>query len=261
MKNVKTLSMAVLFLAATTINALQASAEKDVCQAIKGITELQEAQYGNEGEGHPDNIRVLKIMQNGVYFVRYINQENDQVVLTHGGKYECLDNSQVSSHIIFSTTNATQRRGMSGLIDYKINDEQIVMEGTIGENTKLHEVWTHVEGDEDNDNSIEGMWKVSSRKYGDNILGEDEPIEFYKAYEGDTVVVVAYNTETKNVLFTHGGTYTFDGRNLVETIKFRSTNAATLGEYTFQVEIQEDQFTQKGETNGTVLEEVWNYVK
>ena len=73
--------------------------------------------------------------------------------------------------------------------------------------------------------------------------------------------ITEYDPATGKVVTHHGGTYTFDGNEYVETVRFGTPNRAPIinKSFKFKIKFEGDTFTQTGIDND--FKEVWKRVK
>ena len=82
-----------------------------------------------------------------------------------------------------------------------------------------------------------------------------------KFFTGKHWLVTQPEPETGKVVFHHGGTYTLDGDNYVETIEYATENTADQIKktYKFKIKVEGDTYTQIGV--GNPYSEVWKRAK
>ncbi len=107
---------------------------------------------------------------------------------------------------------------------------------------------------------LEGPWRLVEYDYGD---GSEEELQAIKAYWNGTFYCTFYDAETGKIESAHGGTYTYDGKTLAETIGFATVEELRpyLGTtVAFSVDVKDGKFYQSGAFAGTPLKEVWQSV-
>jgi hypothetical protein len=133
------------------------------------------------------------------------------------------------------------------------------------DNGKTWKLWYKDEGrkvktarDKAKGNSIEGMWDLEQSKYGDS-LDDMKEWRSLKVFQNGTFVCASYDRETGKVQRTHGGTYSFDGKTLKETLTFVGGEdmQEMLGQsFTFDIAIKDGKIHQSGQLVDTELSEV-----
>lgn len=82
-----------------------------------------------------------------------------------------------------------------------------------------------------------------------------------KFFTGKNWCITQANPDTGVVIFHHGGTYSLDGDEMSETIKYANENTAPLINQTnkFKIKVEGDTYTQVGQ--GNPYTEVWKRLK
>jgi len=107
--------------------------------------------------------------------------------------------------------------------------------------------------------SLEGVWGMKEQKMDGNL--EDlTGARILKTYQDGNWHVAYYGTSTGKVDTTLGGTYTFDGSTLKETIAYinRDEGLEYVGQtLTYDIRFKDGCFYQSGDFFGQKLEEIW----
>jgi hypothetical protein len=100
-----------------------------------------------------------------------------------------------------------------------------------------------------------GTWEIVGRPDGQAI--DANSLKFFTGKHW----IVALFDDNGNVQYSHGGTYTLDGDQYAETIKFAGGQTATLiGQtFKFKITVEGDKYTQIGVGNN--YDEVWRRAK
>jgi hypothetical protein len=100
-----------------------------------------------------------------------------------------------------------------------------------------------------------GTWELAGRPDGEQLDANS-----LKFFTGKHWIVVFYD-DNGSVQYSHGGTYTLDGDQYAETIKFAGgQTAALIGQtFKFKTTVEGDKYTQIGVGNN--YDEVWRRAK
>ena len=104
-----------------------------------------------------------------------------------------------------------------------------------------------------------GTWAFAGAP--DDVKDPPENGGHYKVFTGKHWCVTKANTETGKVEYHLGGTYTLDGDNLEETIKYATeTIAGQIGQtFKYKIKVEGNTYTQTGV--GNPYNEVWKRAK
>jgi hypothetical protein len=110
-----------------------------------------------------------------------------------------------------------------------------------------------------------GTWKLTSAKYGGEESDLPKSGTTLKHVTPGNFIWVTYDSETKEVTRTAGGTYTLDGEKYEETPRYglgADFEAVRDKPQTFTLKLEGDSWKHSGElSNGLKIEEVWERVK
>ena len=97
---------------------------------------------------------------------------------------------------------------------------------------------------------VKGSWKMVKSKYGDEKEYTDyakEGLLTYKLFTGTRWAGSSYDTKTRKISGTNGGTYTLTGQTYTETVEYFSWDATTEGKtFQFSVTIENGMLHQFG---------------
>jgi hypothetical protein len=101
-----------------------------------------------------------------------------------------------------------------------------------------------------------GTWQL----VGTPDDAQEMPVNSFKFFTGKHWCVT-YHDENGNVEYHHGGTYTIDGDQYAETIKYATNQTAGLIGQTmkFKIKMEDGKFTQIGD--GNPYNEIWRRAK
>ena len=104
-----------------------------------------------------------------------------------------------------------------------------------------------------------GTWAYAGTP--DDVKEPPEGGGHYKYFTGKHFCVTKADPETGKVEYHHGGTYTLDGDNLEETVKYATENTAgQIGQtFKFKITVEGDTYTQTAV--GNPYNEVWKRAK
>ena len=112
--------------------------------------------------------------------------------------------------------------------------------------------------------NIVGTWKLVSYKYGEmpSQLVPDS-LQKVKIITRNSFTWVEYQTKSKNITSSGGGTYVLKGRSYIENLVFGLGMGDFLGKnQTFTVKVKNGKMIQSGRlSNDYKIEEVWRRVK
>ena len=101
-----------------------------------------------------------------------------------------------------------------------------------------------------------GTWQL----VGSPEDAQEMPVNSFKFFTGKHWSVT-YHDEDGKVEYNHGGTYTIDGDQYAETIKYATEQTASLIGQTmkFKIKVEGDKYTQIGD--GNPYNEIWRRAK
>jgi hypothetical protein len=101
-----------------------------------------------------------------------------------------------------------------------------------------------------------GAWQLAEAP-ADNVDETTKRLKFF----GGKHWAISQSDKDGNVIFHHGGTYTLDGDEYVETVEYATQDTATLvgQRFKFKIKVEGDKYTQTG--IGNPYNEVWQRAK
>lgn len=111
--------------------------------------------------------------------------------------------------------------------------------------------------DDDEKSRIEGAWRMVGQLTDSGEIRETGT-RAVKFIIGGQWCVTAWDPNSDEVVYHHGGTYTFDGQKYTENVKYVAPlqSAGILGKtFQFAIEFKGSRFTQRG--IGNPYNEVW----
>jgi len=98
------------------------------------------------------------------------------------------------------------------------------------------------------DVQLKGTWKIIRSQYGDDPMKDREKDDVtYKMFTGTRWSGIFYNSTTKAIGGSCGGTYTINGSQYAETVEYYSWDADVVGKtFTFNMTFENGMLHQKG---------------
>ncbi len=203
-----------------------------------------------------NNEETVMIYQEG-YFVFASKEARSNHFLGTGGGVYTMKNGVYEETFDFNTYNS-EKVGTTVKcdIDFKNNNELTFSYSTPDGLRK--ETWQRI-SDEEND--LNGTWVITSRKRDGN-LSQMTPgaRRTVKILGGGRFQWIAFNSETKELSGTGGGTYTAKDGKYIETIDFFSRDDSRVGaELSFDFEVIDDEWHHSGlSSRGAPIYEIWS---
>ena len=219
--------------------------------AINGAWQLV-----STGTGTPTDTITIKLVVDGFFTVASYDQANKRFYHTYGGTYN-ISNDNYTEHYEFSTIDSS-KVGQSTTLTHKFDDGKWHLSGSSSK-----EVWVKI--DEANDKSpLSGAWRIAGREdqEGNMNMRKPGPRKTVKVLTNNRFQWIAYNTATKQLSGTGGGTYTTQNGKYAETIEFFSRDSSRVGvTLPFNYEVKESKWHHSGlSSKGNKVNEVWEKV-
>ena len=190
------------------------------------------------------------IIQDGYFVMTAYNPASKEFLSTLGGSYEVTPDSFLIHYEWDSSTpeNVGQDQGMG----YLVNGHLLVFNG--------NRVWQRVD---DGEGPLAGAWQITGRKQDGEMRRRTPtgPRRTMKILSGSRFQWIAYNTETKEMLGTGGGTYTSEEPQYIEKIEFFSRDPERVGDQlSFDFKIRNNEWHHMGfSSKGDPLYETWGH--
>ena len=222
---------------------LAAAAQTDAERLAGAWQHTYESPDGNE--------RTLSmIIQDGYFVMTNYGLDDKRFLGTLGGSYTVAADTFRVTFEWDSTTpdNVGTTRGMG----YVLTDQLLVFNG----NT----VWQRVD---DGGGPLAGAWQITGRKVDGEMTRRTPtgPRRTMKLLSGSRFQWIAYNTETREMLGTGGGTYTAEEPRYMEKIEFFSRDPERVGDQlSFDFKIRNNEWHHMGfSSKGDPLYETWGH--
>jgi len=117
-----------------------------------------------------------------------------------------------------------------------------------------------------NTDSHLGTWRLVSAKYGDTKKSADvsDPGPHLKMLTPDRFIWVIYDSKTKLISLSMGGSYRLQGSSYTETVEFFLPQGMMVylgNEQVFTIRVEGDKLFQSGKlSDGQKIEEIWQRV-
>ena len=196
----------------------------------------------------------IAIFSDGYFMITSYNKANKQLNQTYGGTYS-LQNNELTVTQEFNSTNK-EAVGESGSIPLKIDGNTVTVES--GGSTQ---VWKRLDN---GTGPLAGVWRSGGRMQDGKV--SFSPLAARKTFKmltGTRFQWTAMNTETKEMLGTGGGTYTFVNGKYTENIEFFSRDNSRVGaSLIFDGKVENDNWHHSGKNSrGEPMSEIWGKVK
>lgn len=206
--------------------------------------------------GKPVNDKeFIKIYQDG-YFAYGAKETATNKFLHAGGGEFTLEGEDYAEHLDFYTADPDQV-GTQNKYKIDFTDNRMVISGKI-KGKELIEIWEKI-GDREDD--LTGNWVITGRKAdGDIRTMTPGARRTVKILGGGRFQWIAFNSETKQLSGTGGGTYEAIDGKYTEHITFFSRDDSRVGaSLGFDFEVKDSQWHHSGlSSTGSPIYEVWS---
>lgn len=199
----------------------------------------------------------IKIFQDGYFSEGVKLIEGNEFLGTVGGEYT-LDGNQYVEAYDFNTFNPSQV-GRSQQLNLDFKQDKIIISNKQGEH--LIEIWEKISDKKD---VLTGNWVITGRKIEDKLStmtpGARRTV---KILSGGRFQWIAFNSETRELSGTGGGTYSADNGVYKENITFFSKDNSRAGAtLDFKYEVKDGQWHHSGNSStGSPIYEIWSPYK
>ncbi|HMO33513.1 MAG TPA: hypothetical protein PKE63_04230 [Lacibacter sp.] len=218
------------------------------------------AQYGDFNASPLDAMKehVVKVFKDGYYITASFGNSFKPFRGSSGGRYSVRDGKYVETVQFSSWDTGLVNRVLQ--FDYKLTPDGFLQKGIINtgsyKNHYLLEDYKKIEPPVPLQNSqLEGVWMLKST-YWDDADPFLNPIEEIKIYAYPRFAWAQYNAVTREFVGAGGGTYRFDGTNLVEVIEYFTYEMALGSEFKVEVRFNDDGTIQQTSWGGRMVE-IW----
>ena len=167
--------------------------------------------------------KTIKIIKNGYWLSATFSSNKKATVENASGGIYKVENNRYIETLSFSS----QDESLVGKVysyTYKLHNSNygfdMIMGDTKCENCFTGEEYFKIESDNRlKDVSIEGVWKMKEGQAGYNTNNE----EVIRIFAYPSFIRTIYSFEEKRFIDTYGGTYQFDGKELIEKIEYSNS--------------------------------------
>ncbi len=236
----KNTMLALLFLLTFSING----------QSLEGAWKLTH----KDGKEVKDR-EFIKIYQDGYFAYGAKEIKGNKFLHTVGGLYEMRGEDYMET-LDFHTAD-TDQVGLTNRFKIDFTDNRIVISGRI-KGGDVIEIWEKIS---DRDDDLNGNWVITGRK----VDGETREMtpgarRTVKILGGGRFQWIAFNSETKELSGTGGGTYEAKDGKYTEKITFFSRDDSRVGaSLEFDYEVKDGKWHHSGlSSTGNPIYEIWS---
>ncbi|MDT0685341.1 hypothetical protein [Autumnicola psychrophila] len=215
-------------------------------QSLEGSWELVE----ENGREITDK-EVVRVYQDGYYAEGAKNTETNEFLWALGGEYSEADYQEMPD---FNTKN-------SEVVGHTFDPKLTFLDGSNKieiDNVTEVQVWEKISSEE---NDLNGNWVITGRKR-DGEINKMTPGDrrTVKILGGGRFQWIAFNSATKELSGTGGGTYFAEDGKYIENIEFFSRDSGRVGaSLDFQYEVKDGEWHHQGKSSkGDPIYEIWS---
>ena len=218
--------------------------------AQSAATEIQGAWSSTFPGSDGGEQQLSMLIQDGFFTMTAYDLDDKAFIATLGGKYTVAGDTLRVTYEWDSSTpdNVGETRAMPFLL----NGSLLVFNGD--------KVWQR-EGP--GDSPLAGAWQITGRKQDGEMQRREPtgPRRTMKILSGGRFQWIAYNTKTREMLGTGGGTYTAEEPRYVERIEFFSRDPERVGDQlSFDYKVRNEEWHHMGySSKGEPLYETWGH--
>lgn len=233
-------------------------------QKLEGPYQATAAQYGDINADPLDMMRenVVKIFKDGYWLAASFGNSVRPFRGCTGGRFT-LKNGKYNEEVIFSSWDSTAANSQF-TFDFTIAPDQFTQRGYVNSlkypNHLVDEKYKKIIPAEPlKNNSLEGVWYLETTVWdGDNPF--HSKIEEIKIYAYPRFAWAQYNAVTNQFIGAGGGTYQYDGEELIETVEYFTYEIALGTRFKVEVSMKPNGTMQQVSWGGRMVE-IWSRVK
>jgi hypothetical protein len=196
----------------------------------------------------------VAMFSDGYCMISIFDKQNKKLHQTYGGTYQ-LENNMLTLTQEFNSRDK-ELIGHSMTIPIKLTGDIVSIE-----TGDYSQKWKRLD---DGTGPLAGVWRSGGRMQDGKV--SFSPLAARKTFKmltGTRFQWTAMNTETKEMLGTGGGTYTFVNGKYTENIEFFSRDSSRVGaSLTFDGKVENDNWHHSGlNSRGEQMSEIWGKVK
>lgn len=210
--------------------------------------------------GKPFTDECLKIYSEG-YFMFAAFKADGSFMEAGGGTYKASGKEYTEIPDFYTIDSTRVRTPVNYSLSRKGDELTISAKGDGG---GAKETWKKVDGAS---SAVSGAWRFGARVNDEGVAGQrrsaDAPRQTMKILSGNHFQWAAFNSETKQLSGTGGGTYALQDGQYTETIRFFSRDNSRSGmSLTFDCKLSGTDWYHKGKgTTGNPVSEVWEKIR
>jgi hypothetical protein len=233
-------------------------------QPLTGAYKIVKAQYGKSDSSEFDTMHehCIKIFKDGYWITAFFGNSLKPFEGTRGGTFT-LKNGKYYEKMDFNSWDSTAV-GKEFEFDYKHDDHRYIQKGMINTDRfkdflMVQEFRKMTAAEPLKNTKLEGVWFLKNTRWDDDDSYE-KPIEEMKIYCYPRFAWAQYDPVTRQFIGAGGGTYQFDGENLIEHIEYFTYDLALGADYKIEVKIGNDGSVQQTSWGGRMIQ-IWNKAK
>jgi hypothetical protein len=233
-------------------------------QTPQGPFQATAAQYGDINADPLDMMRenVVKIFKDGYWIAASFGNSVRPFRGCTGGRYSVKDGKYMED-VAFSSWDSTAANRQF-VFDYTFSPGQFTQKGYVNSMKYPHHLVDEkyqqiVPAVPLKNNALEGVWYLESTVWdGDNPFSSK--IEEVKIYAYPRFAWAQYNAVTNRFIGAGGGTYQYDGEQLIETVEYFTYEIALGTKFKVEVSMKPNGTMQQVSWDGRMVE-IWSRVK
>lgn len=225
--------------------------------SLNGAYKIVHAQYGTDTaswSNHKDT-KIIKIFKDGYWIGAFFGSPNKPFDGCGGGTYNTDNNKYIETLNFYSWDKTAAGKTFS--FEYTLAGNTYTQRGKINSDRYkdylIEEVFEKIGSPEGlKNNALEGVWQLENGQWPG--IKTDEPkfknLREIKIYCYPRFAWAQYDSTTSEFIGAGGGTYQFDGKNLVENIEYITYNVPLNTAYSLKIEmIGNEKFSQTDMNN------------
>jgi len=209
-------------------------------KALNGSYKIVKAVYGNEnGNYNIDKTTIIKIFKDGYWIGAFFNNQEKTFSGSGGGTYITKNGKYIETLNFYSWDSTAV--GSTYNFNYKLASNRYFQEGKINsakyQDYLIKEEFEKIEAKEPlQNNSLEGVWQLENANWGGEASGLGKVKEI-KIYCYPRFAWAQYHPQTGQFIGAGGGTYSFDGKKLIEAIEYITYDMNGRSEVTLDISL------------------------
>lgn len=218
-------------------------------QQLEGAFLLRASQYGDKVNSEEKSLsrKVVKIFKDGYWITGFFGHQQHPFDGSGGGTYT-TENGKYIETLRFYSWDSTAA-GKTYTFDYRLAGDRYFQTGFINsdkyKNYVIKEEMSRIRPVcELKNDALEGVWFLRESLYDDVKSEIVRPMEMVKIYAYPRFAWARYNTANGQFLGAGGGSYSFDGKKLIEHIEYITYDVALGSDIEAEVQLEGRQMQQ-----------------